>query len=40
LVVLEIWRAVISSDMGLVCGASAIISPYSHLLAIEYPQAP
>jgi hypothetical protein len=38
---LEIWRAVISSDMGLVYCARAVRSQSSHLLAIgeyAYPQ--
>jgi hypothetical protein len=35
---LEIWRAVISFDMGLVYCARAVGSQFSHLLAIEYPR--
>jgi hypothetical protein len=37
---LAIWRAAISSDMGLVYCARAVRSQSSHLLAIEYPQVP
>jgi hypothetical protein len=40
LMLLVIWRAVISSDMGLVYCARAVRSQSSDLLAIEYPRCP
>jgi hypothetical protein len=37
---LEMWRVVISSDVGLVSCARAVRSQSSHLLAIESTQVP